>query len=59
MSWCIKYHDGDISRALCGYNAGFRCGHVSKPGVKPNKHGMRYAKKVLKYAKILKKEISK
>lgn len=49
LSWWIKYHKGDIERALCGYNAGFRC-----KGEKPIKGGMRYAKKVLRYSNILK-----
>lgn len=43
LSWWIDYHKGDLSRALCGYNAGFRCS-----GKKPNKYGMRYSRKVIK-----------
>lgn len=61
LKWWINYHKGKITqkqknkmslediekysltRGLCGYNAGFRCG-----GKKPNKAGMRYARKVLK-----------
>ena len=56
LRWWINYHDGDLKRALCSYNAGFRCGNKRK---KVSKYGMKYAKKVLKYTKILKSEISK
>lgn len=53
LSWWRKYHNGDISRALCSYNAGFRCSYKkNKKGKiikKPNKHGMRYSRKVIKY----------
>lgn len=45
LKWWIDYHNGDISRGLCGYAAGFRCG--KKKGTKPLKAGMRYSKKVL------------
>ena len=51
LEWWINYHDGDIERALCGYNAGFRCGKRRK---KVSKHGMRYADKVLEKAKLIK-----
>ena len=44
----INHHRGDISRGLCAYNAGYRCG-----GKRPNKHGMRYARKVLKVQKMI------
>lgn len=63
LSWWIKYHKGNISLALCGYNAGFRCSYrKNKQGKivkRPNKHGMRYARKVLKYSKLLKNNLSK
>lgn len=53
LSWWRKYHGGDISRALCSYNAGFRCSYKkNKKGKiikKPNKFGMRYSRKVLRY----------
>ncbi len=40
----IKYTDSEIlERALCSYNAGYRCG----PNRRPIRAGMRYAKKVL------------
>ena len=42
LKWWIDYHNGDVSRGLCGYAAGFRCS-----GKKPLKAGMRYSKKVL------------
>ena len=51
LSWWIDYHDGNLERALCGYNAGFRCGHIKKPKIRPNKYGMRYARKVLRIQK--------
>ncbi len=58
LSWWIKYHNGDLERALCSYNAGFRCSYKkNKKGKivkRPNKYGMRYAKKVLKFSKKIK-----
>lgn len=48
LKWWIDYHRGDIQRGLCSYNAGFRCGRPDNPKIKPNKFGMRYARKVLK-----------
>ena len=48
LKFWIDHHNNDISRGLCGYNAGFRC-----HGKKPNKHGMRYARKVLKVKSML------
>ena len=48
LKYWINYHRGDISRGLCAYNAGYRCG-----GKRPNKHGMRYARKVLKVQKMI------
>jgi len=58
LSWWIKHHKGNISQALCGYNAGFRCSYrKNKKGKivkRPNKYGMRYAKKVLKFSKKIK-----
>ncbi len=60
LSWWRKYHNGNISRALCSYNAGFRCSYKkNKQGKivkKPSKLGMRYSRKVLGYKnKFLKK----
>ena len=52
LAWWIKYHSGNITSALCGYNAGFRCGKDRK---RPSKGGMRYARKVLKMQKTIKK----
>ena len=43
--WLNKYSKGNYYTALCAYNAGFRC-----KGKRPNKWGMRYAKKVMKMA---------
>ena len=43
--WLNKYAKGDYYKALCGYNAGFRC-----KGKRPNKWGINYAKKVMKMA---------
>lgn len=52
LRWWIDYHKGNIKQGLCGYNAGFRCSYKkNKKGKivkRPNKHGMRYAKKVLR-----------
>ena len=52
LKFWINYHDGDVARGLCGYNAGFRC-----QGKKPNRHGMRYARKVLNIKSIIDKTI--
>lgn len=53
--WWINYHEKNqpknrkytkeelLKRALCSYNAGFRC-----KGKKPSKGGMRYAEKIYK-----------
>jgi soluble lytic murein transglycosylase-like protein len=49
--WIYKYAKGNISVGLCGYNAGFRC-----KGKNPNRHGVRYAKKVLRIAKKFKRK---
>jgi len=49
FKWWIKQYNGNIARALCGYNAGFRC-----KGKKPNSNGMRYARKVFKVQKKIK-----
>jgi soluble lytic murein transglycosylase-like protein len=46
--WIYKYGKGDVEVGLCGYNAGFRC-----KGKRKNKRAFRYAKKVLKYKKLL------
>ena len=43
LKYWIDWHKGDITRGLCAYNAGYRCG-----GKRPNKHGMRYSRKVLR-----------
>ncbi len=51
LRWWIDYHNGDITRGLCSYNAGFRCGKERKT---PSKGGMRYAKKVLNMQKKIK-----
>ena len=53
LKFWIDYHEGNISRGLCSYNAGFRCGRPDKPHIKPNKHGMRYARKVLKIKALI------
>jgi len=52
--WVHSYARGNKTTALCGYNAGFRC-----KGENRNATGIRYAKKVLKYQRILKREIRK
>jgi soluble lytic murein transglycosylase-like protein len=52
--WLHSYARGNKTTALCGYNAGFRC-----KGKNRNATGIRYAKKVLKYQRILKREMRK
>ena len=51
LKFWIDHHDGNVARGLCSYNAGYRCSYVkNKKGKvikRPNRHGMRYAKKVL------------
>ena len=51
LSWWIKYHDNDLKKALCSYNAGFRCGKNKKRKI--SKHGMKYAEKVLRKSKLI------
>jgi len=46
--WIYTYGKGNVRVGLCGYNAGFRC-----KGKHKNKRGFRYARKVLKYKKML------
>jgi len=46
--WIYTYGKGSVRVGLCGYNAGFRC-----KGKYKNKRGFRYARKVLKYKKLL------
>ncbi len=51
LRWWRAYHKGDIKRALCGYNAGFRC-----KGSRPSSGGMKYAEKIFYYKnKFIKK----
>ena len=58
LAWWISYHNGNLKRALCGYNAGFRCSYRKNKNGKivrrPNKYGMRYARKVLDRANLIK-----
>ena len=53
LKFWINHHKGNIARGLCGYNAGFRC-----HGKKPNRHGMRYARKVLRIKGLLDKMVA-
>lgn len=53
LAWWIKYHNNSLERALCGYNAGFRCGHITNPKINPNKYGMRYSKKVISKSRLI------
>ena len=55
LGWWVRYHNGNVSKALCGYSSGFRC-KVTKTRKKPLKAGMRYSRKVLKYKRILDEE---
>ena len=58
FKWWKEHHDGKILYALCGYNAGFRC-KITKKRQKPNKHGMRYARKVMRIHSQLVKETNR
>ena len=61
LKYWIDYHKGNISRGLCSYNAGYRCSYKRKNGKivkRPNKHGMRYARKVLKVKKMIDKLVN-
>tara|TARA_B100000683_G_scaffold145885_1_gene141451 strand:+ start:136 stop:657 length:522 start_codon:yes stop_codon:yes gene_type:complete len=56
LRWWIEYYEDPkrdkqevLTRALCSYNAGFRCG-----GKRPSKGGMRYAKRVKKFRDLIK-----
>ena len=53
--WIYKYGKGNIRTGLCGYNAGFRC-----KGKNKNTIGYyRYAPKVLKYKRKIKRQLKK
>ncbi len=61
LRWWIDYHKRkdpgidareNLKRALCSYNAGFRC-RPTKKRRKPIKAGMRYANKVISKARLL------
>ena len=54
LKYWVSHHHGDISRGLCAYNAGYRCS-----GNRPNKHGMRYARKIIKVKSKIDKLIKK
>lgn len=51
LRWWIDYHGGDLKRALCSYNAGFRCGKNKKRKI--SKLGMKYAEKVISRARLI------
>ena len=51
--WIYTYGKGNVRVGLCGYNAGFRC-----KGRHKHKRGMSYARKVLKYKKLLDERIA-
>ena len=52
--WIYRYGRGHVRTGVCGYNAGFRC-----KGKNKNKTGVRYANKVLKYERRIKREYNK
>ena len=52
LKFWIDYHDGNIARGLCSYNAGYRC-RPTRKRPRPIKAGMRYARKVLKIQKMI------
>jgi len=50
--WFHRYGKQRYKTALCGYNAGYRC-----KGNNPYPRGIAYAKKVLRYAKKIRREL--
>jgi len=52
--WLNQYTRGNERVAVCSYFAGYRC-----RGKKPNAAGMRYSKKVRKFANKIKREMDK
>ena len=55
LGYFLKRYRGSYKRSLCSYNAG---GSRCRPGATPNK-GHRYATKVLKMAKRLRREMKR
>ena len=54
-NWIDKHGNGRITKGLCGYNYGFRCGRSYG-----KKHrGWRYSRKIMKYSKRIKRQIHK
>ena len=53
--WINKYGKGNLSKGLCGYNAGYTCGR------RYNKRhgGWRYSRKVQRHAKKIRDEIER
>jgi len=51
--WLYTYARGNLRYALCGYNKGFRC----KKKTKFRKVGMRYAQRVLKITRKLRRKM--
>ena len=53
--WISKYGKGNLSKGLCGYNAGYTCGRRYS-----RRHGgWRYSRKVQRYAKKIRDEIER
>jgi len=52
--WIYKYGRGNKRIGLCGYNAGFRC-----KGENKHRRGMKYAAKVLKRTRMIKRKYKK
>jgi len=53
--WTDKHGNGRLSKGLCGYNYGWRCG--KKYGKKHR--GWRYSRKIMKYARKIKRQMKK
>ena len=51
--WYYEYSRRNLKRALCGYSKGFRC----KEKGPPHKIGMRYARKVTKLSRKIRRKI--
>tara|TARA_R110002020_G_scaffold125717_1_gene283054 strand:- start:157 stop:624 length:468 start_codon:yes stop_codon:yes gene_type:complete len=47
--WVYTYGRGRYSKGLCGYNGGYRCKELNSP--------KKYAKRVIKYARIIRRKI--
>lgn len=51
--WIERYGRGSLKTGLCGYNAGYRC-----KGTSPHPGGMRYSRKVMRTARMLRHKVN-